>query len=118
MKVVTRQQRANRAAHQWYKAHTYHDGREHDGEWKSVPHAYTRYKALVALGEHPDPDAVDEAAGHPLTGLSCEECGQAAEAVVLLGGCRDEEEPCLQICCGCAWKAIGEFAEVLMNEGS
>lgn len=95
MKLITRQSRAAKAAEAW--AAQYRNGRKKD-----------IHDALLALGESPSPDDVNQVIGNgSWTDLKCDECGCSVERVVMVGEEPDYESSTAQLCPSCLSVAAG-----------
>ena len=105
MIIITRTGLAAGTAEKWKKQY-FVDGAWHL-HWKNqAPFFEEAYKAMIALGENPDPDAVDKAIGNgSWTRLKCDECGHDKDAVVQLGQEPDYESSTALICPECLNKA-------------
>lgn len=106
MRIVTRQELADSAASEWKEQfcskgvwHPIYPDR--DGERREAI-----YNKLVALGEHPDPDAVDAVIGNgSFTHRSCVGCNEWHDRFVVM-----QEYPTsrftIALCLSCAEKAV------------
>lgn len=100
MKVISRTGKAMNVARDWYN--TYHGGRL---GWRYGPDKEAIYEKLVALGDDPDPDAVDIAIGNKSwTHCICNECGNSVEYVIQVGQEPDYDSATASICYSCIAK--------------
>lgn len=105
--IITRQQRAARAAEVW----RWHYGddvvRLPDGR-----SPLEVYRDLLGLGANPEPERVEAVIGNDeWTSCTCNECGKAVDAVVRIG---DEPGPDSQttfLCRGCAARAVSVLSD-------
>lgn len=103
MELITRKQRAADAARAW--KHAYFSG----GNWERVLRgcACDTHKRLVALGDSPTPEEVDEVIGNgSWTSLRCDECKRQVEAAVMVGDEPDYESNTAWVCVDCLKKAL------------
>jgi hypothetical protein len=102
MLVVSRKTKAAAAVARWeyqYRG----SGRLFDGRKPA-----DILKRLKALGDNPDPDAVDAAIGGEgwTCRPQCDECGEANDVVIQLGQEPDYESATASICPACLKKAL------------
>lgn len=96
MFIQTRHSNAEKAADAWERAYKY----DRDGKAAKIR----------ALGNHPDPDAVNEIIGNQSwTRCLCNECNRDVEAVVQLGQEPDYESRTAWICRDCIKLALAAF---------
>lgn len=101
MKIVTRQMRANIATHMWERQYKGHKHKGYGFDKSAI------LKKLKSLGEHPNPDSVDEAIGNTSwTSLGCDECGKDVDMIVELGQEPDYESATADICRDCLENSI------------
>jgi hypothetical protein len=104
MRLITKQHLANITKDRW-KAQYYKNG-----EW----YAYggdkeVKYNNLVALGDKPSPDDVNEVIGNnSWTNITCSECGESVNSAVELGEVGYDTEY-VYACKDCLTKALGLF---------
>ena len=96
MKILTVQELANTAKDRWKRQYSYNGYWEHANDKKTV------YENLVALGENPTPEQINEVIGNnSWTRLECSECNKEVDTVVILS-CYDSDfyicKKCLNKC--------------------
>lgn len=98
MKLITRVQKASKAAEKW--KHQYQPYWRYDDSKRAI------HEALVALGKDPDPDEVDRVIGNgSWTICRCDECEEHCDVVLELGETPDYGSATAQICKACFRKA-------------
>ncbi len=108
MKLLTRRDRAKRAAEGWKYLYYQFGSWGYPKRWSraKTPTGKTAksvHAALVSLGDSPDPDAVDALTGSKdYTWLVCDVCDRQVEEVVVC----DELELTSQFCCQCILKMM------------
>jgi hypothetical protein len=111
-KIVTRQDRANETASSVLRFKEYgRSGSYWDVGWPhlNLPPAKETYEKLMALGERPDPDAVEAVMGRstPSTMGSCDECGEYVATTAEFD--INDGEYRLELCADCCRKLAGEI---------
>ncbi len=101
MEKLTRQSLANKAAERWNKQYCSRD--EFEATDKELI-----YRELVALGETPDPDKVNEAIGNDAwtSPPSCSECKEQTDAVIQIGEAPEYYSETAWICEKCLRAAM------------
>lgn len=102
MRLITKQHLANITKDRWKAQYC------KKGEW----HTYggdkeVKYNALIALGDNPSPDDVNEVIGNSSwTNITCSECGESVGSAVELGEVGYDTEY-VYVCKDCLTKALG-----------
>lgn len=108
MRVVSRAAKAKGVAHSWYC--TYFNKSSGWCTTRTIGSLLTKeetYKAIVALGENPDPDAIDALIGNrSWTQVDCEECGAHSNESIGLGEDYEVGGPDVLVCRPCLRKAL------------
>lgn len=102
MRLITKQNLANIAKDRW-KAQYYKNG-----EWYTYcgDDREITYNNLVALGDNPSPDDVNEVIGNnSWTNITCSECKESVDSVVELGEVGYDTEY-VYVCKDCLTKAL------------
>lgn len=105
MKLLTSREKAKRAAKEWKRLYhyTWRPSRWSRAKTPAGEKPKVTYEKLLALGDDPDPDAVNAITGSKdYTLLTCELCGNDVTEVVAC----DELELEPQFCCRCLLKAM------------
>lgn len=104
MRLITKQHLANIAKYRW-KAQYYQNG-----EWYTYGgDKEVKYNALVALGDKPLPDDVNDVIGNSgWTKITCSECGESVVSAVELGEMGYDTEY-VYACKDCLTKALELF---------
>lgn len=103
MKLVTRQDLANKAAKRWKSI--YYVG----GKWTTfADNAEAVYERLVALGDSPNPDQVSEIAGEGFVSILCDHCQERTNAAISF---KSVTMHMVFICRPCAMQMVGLFAD-------
>jgi len=111
MSKLTRQDLANNVAESWRKQ--YEVG---NFEWKSIRHdgktqsAEVVYNNLVKLGDKPNPDDIDKVIGNKSwTELTCDECSESVDEVVLIGRNLSYEKSEAYVCLDCLKRICDKY---------
>lgn len=104
MRLITKQHLANIAKDRW-RAQYYQNS-----EWYSYgSDKEVKYNNLVALGDNPSPNDVNEVIGNiSWTNITCSECKESVDSVVELGEVGYDTEYGYA-CKDCLTKALGLF---------
>lgn len=101
MRLITIKEEASKAAQHWRKTYF------RDGAWVYNSKKETIYYYLLALGDSPTPDAVNEIIGNDSwTATFCHECGKSVEEVVQVGQDPDYDSATASICKPCLITAL------------
>jgi hypothetical protein len=113
MKLITRKMLAKEAAEKWKDAYY---SEEIGWEYRF----FKVYERLVALGEDPDPDDVDNAIGNnSWTKTACSECDEVEGVLRLrIGGEPDYDSNMVYLCAECLEKAynIGKKSKFMIDK--
>lgn len=104
MRIITRQELANRAANTWKGQYLEKDG------WRTNLKGPTElvYNSIIQLGDNPNPDEVDKIIGNgSWTRVKCDECQQDQNAAIITG----TDEASIYLCKSC----ISTMNEQLKN---
>lgn len=100
MKLISRQEKANRVAERWKEQ--YYQRKIDEWTETRIGDTERTYKAIVALGNNPIPDEIDKIIGNgSWTRLTCDECGEDKEAVIQMGQEPDYESHTACVCWNC-----------------
>ena len=105
MRLITRAELAKRAAARWKGQY-----QNWDFTWKYDSGKETSYNSLLALGENPAPNDVDDVIGNgSWTDIRCDECYSHVESAMQVGEEPDYESATALICKPCLLKALEDF---------
>lgn len=97
----TRTTQAKSASESWIRTYRLKEGWEVGNRYGEI------CKSLIALGDNPSPDAVDEVIGNNTwTACRCDECELYVEEVIVLGEEPDYESSTASVCKECLIKAL------------